>query len=161
MKLVFAAILLLSVCAFAGVTEFGVHGGLMVPTGDFADVYKLSPMIGGNLLAHMTSYAIEASASYIFLSPEDVLGTDYSANMFAILGGVRSYSGTLFLGGGLALHIISWDSGTADDSNSEFGAYGNVGTILPMGGNDIELSAKLHWIDFDDVVLTLTAGINF
>lgn len=161
MKLVFAAVLLLSVCAFAGVTEFGVHGGLMLPTGDFADAYKISPMIGGNLLAHMTSYALEFSASYIFLSPEDDLPDDFSANMFAILGGIRSYSGTLFLGGGIALHITSWDSGTTDDSETDFGAYGNVGTILPMGGNDIELSAKLHWIDFDEVGIGLTAGINF
>jgi hypothetical protein len=159
--LVLAAVLALT--AFAS-TEFGFHGGLFLPTGDWSDAYSVSPMIGGQFLVHMPMYAIEGSISYVFLSPEEDYD-DFSASMIPVLGGIRTYSGTLFYGGGLAYHHVSVEyevNGIEyDDSDGELGAYGNIGTIVPMGGNDVELSGKLHWIDFDDFCLTATAGINF
>jgi len=153
----------LAVAAFAS-TEFGAHGGLFIPTGDWADAYNASPMIGGHLLIHMPMYAIEGSVSYVFLSSEYDYD-DLSTSMIPVLGGIRTYAGTIFYGGGLAYHHISVsyeaEGEEHDDSEGYVGAYGNIGTILPMGGNDIELSGKLHWIDFDDFGLTATAGINF
>ena len=167
--LILAAVV--SLAAFASYTEFGIHGGLYVPTGDWSDDgedglnYGASPMIGANILVHMPMYAIEGSISYAFINTGYDYD-DYSAHMIPVLLGIRTYSGPTFYGGGLAYHThsFSWDVETGDDvdeSDSEIGAYGNIGTILPMGGNDVELSGKLHWVDFDDFWLGLTGGINF
>jgi hypothetical protein len=163
MRKALGLIVLIALAAFAS-TEFGIHGGLLVPTGDRADFYNASPMIGGHLLIHMPMYAIEGSVSYAFLSQEGDYD-DWSANMVPVLVGIRTYSGTLFYGGGLAYHNVSTSYETEggeeiDTEDGEVGAYGNIGTIVPMGGNDIELSGKLHWIDFDDFWLGATAGIN-
>ncbi|MBN1435259.1 hypothetical protein JW921_10900 [Candidatus Fermentibacterales bacterium] len=156
-------LLAVSLCglASAGLTEFGAHAGIFVPTGDLADGYNMSLMLGANFLAHMTSFAVEGSASYVFLSPEESLGDDVSAYMIPILVGIRSYTGNLFAGGGLALHVVGVEVGDVSDSDSEVGAYGNVGTSLPAGSFEIELSAKLHWIDFDEMGITLTGGVYF
>ncbi|MFO7949559.1 MAG: hypothetical protein R6U36_04230 [Candidatus Fermentibacteraceae bacterium] len=153
----------LALAAFAS-TEFGFHGGLLLPTGDAGDAYNASPMIGANVLIHMPMYAIEGSISYAFLSSEYDYD-NFSASMIPVLAGIRTYMGQVFYGGGLAYHhsSVSWDVEGGDDvdeSDGEIGAYGNIGTILPMGGNDIELSGKLHWVDFDDFWLGATAGIN-
>ena len=157
------AVLCIGSLAFAGVTEFGAHGGVFVPTGDMSDAYNISLLLGVNVLSHFASFALEGSASYIFLSPE-VDGV--SAHMIPLLAGVRSYSGNLFAGGGLALHVASVEvdlpgGGTASDSDSELGAYGNIGTSVPLSSMELELSAKLHWIDFDEMGITLTGGVYF
>ena len=174
MKYALVLMAVLALAAFAS-TEFGAHAGLFIPTGRWSNTdvgnedsvdYGASPMIGANVLIHMPMYAIEGSISYVFLSSNQDY-PDMSTSMIPVMAGIRTYSGTIFYGGGLAYHIhrFSWSEDGQEEGiegSEEFvGAYGNIGTILPMGGNDIELSGKLHWIDFDEFCLTATAGINF
>jgi hypothetical protein len=109
-------------------------------------------------------YAIEASVGYVFLQPEaDLEG--FSAHMIPINAGIRTYSGSLFYGGGVELDMssVSYETpaGDVDDSESDFGAYGTLGTIIPLGGTKLELAGKLHFIDFEDLWLSAMAGIYF
>ena len=168
MKKLMIVLLVLSVSAFAGLVEFGGHAGVFIPVGDDLDGLNTSPIFGANILAHMPMFAIEGSISYSPVSTEEITGyLDYSVSMIPILAGIRTYSGPIFYGGGLALHIasVSYESSGVkyDNTDSEFGAYGNVGMIVPTGGMDIEASLKYHLVDFDfDATwLGLTAGINF
>ncbi len=165
MKKTMAMLLVLAFAAGAGYSEFGLHGGFYFPTGDAADAYNLSPMLGGQFLLHLPVYAVEASASYVFLQPEDEID-GFSANLIPLLVGLRTYGGGLFYGGGAELDIakVSWDVGpdsTYEDSDSELGAYGTLGTNVPLGGTKLELCAKAHWMDFDDIWLSVRAGIYF
>ena len=168
MKKLMIVLMVVSVSAFAGLVEFGGHAGLFIPTGDNSDLYKTSPIFGVDILAHMQMFAIEGSISYSPLGIEEIPGyLDHSANIIPILAGIRTYSGPIFYGGGLALHIasVSYESSGEkyDETDSEFGGYGNVGMIFPTGGMDIEASLKYHLVDFnfDAAWLGLTAGINF
>jgi len=164
MKIVYVLIPVICLAAFAGFTEFGAHGGIMLPSGDAGDSYELSPLIGVNLLVHMPNIAVEGSASYVFLG-SNLEENDWSAYMVPIIGGVRSYTGNLFLGGGGGLYLthVEWlaDTGTVSSSDTDLGAYGNAGTIIHLGGTDLEASAKLHWVAFDTIWFSLTAGIYF
>jgi hypothetical protein len=163
MKTALAIAVILALPLTAGMTQYGLHGGIMMPTGDAGDAYNMSFLLGGQILVHMPMYAVEGSVSYVFLQPEaDIEG--FSAHMIPINLGVRSYSGPLFYGAGAGLYIagVSWDVGadsTYEDSESDFGAYGTMGTSLPLGGNELELSGKVHWVDFDDIWIALQAGI--
>ncbi|HOF65893.1 MAG TPA: hypothetical protein PLX54_02215 [Candidatus Fermentibacter daniensis] len=167
MKLAVVIAIIATVSAFADYSEFGLHGGFYIPTGDAGDVYNLSPMLGGQFLMHMPLFAIEASASYVFLQPEnDIDG--FSAHMIPLNAGLRTYGGGLFYGGGLELDMfsVSWDTpaGEESESESDFGVYGTLGTVIPMGGKKLELAGKLHWIntDQDDQWwLSAMAGIYF
>lgn len=148
--------------------EFGAHGGVLLPSGNGGDTFSTSFILGANILAHMPMFAIEGSISYSPLSTDAGSEyTDYSASMIPILAGIRTYSGPIFYGGGIALDIssVSYESSGVkyDNTDSEFGAYGNVGVILPTGSMDVEASLKYHFVDFDfDAAwLGLTAGINF
>ncbi|MCK4506816.1 MAG: hypothetical protein KAW14_14465 [Candidatus Aegiribacteria sp.] len=168
MRILMIVLLAASVSAFAGLVEFGGHAGVFIPVGDSLDGVNTSPIFGVNILAHMPTFAIEGSISYAPLSTEDVGGiVDYSMSMIPILAGVRTYAGPIFYGGGLGLYIASVSGellgASIDDTETDFGAYGNVGMIFPTGGMDIEASLKYHLVDFEfnDAMLGLTAGINF
>lgn len=168
MKKLMIVLLVVSVSAFAGLVEFGGHAGVFIPVGDDLDGLNTSPIFGVDILAHMPMFAIEGSVSYAPLSTEDLVGmADYSMSMIPILAGIRTYAGPIFYGGGLALHITSISGEvlgvSIDDTESDFGAYGNVGMIFPTGGMDIEASLKYHLVnfDFDGAMLGLTAGISF
>jgi len=160
------ALLTLAIVALplaAGVTQYGLHGGVMMPTGDAGDAYNMSFMLGGQILVHMPMYAIEGSASYVFLQPDKDL-ENYSAHMIPLLVGVRTYNGPVFYGAGAAIHMVSekYDlnpDSTYDESDSYFGAYGTLGTTVPLGGNEMELAAKAHWVDFDHIWISLQASL--
>ncbi len=169
MKLLLIVLLVAAFSSFSGLVEFGGHAGVFLPAGDDLDQFKTSPIFGVDVLAHMVMFAIEGSISYAPLSTEQLLNgiTDYSANIIPVLAGIRTYSGPLFYGGGLAYHITSKSFVNAagvkqDETESKFGGYANVGTILPIGGMDIEASLKYHLVDFDfdSAWFGLTAGIN-
>ena len=167
MRLAVLLAVLATFSAFAGYSEFGIHGGFYIPTGDASENYNLSPMIGGQFLMHMPMYAIEASASYVFLQPEDDID-GFSAHMIPLNAGIRTYGGSLFYGGGLELDMssVSYETplGDEEESDSNFGAYGTLGTIIPLGGNKLELAGKLHWINTDEDDqwwLSAAAGIYF
>lgn len=164
-KLLLCALALASL-ASADYSEFGIHGGMYLPTGDASDAYAASPFLGAQFLMHLPMIAVEASGSYVFLQPEGEEPDGFSASLIPLLAGIRTYSAGLFYGGGLELDIasVSWDAGedsTYEDSESDIGAYGNVGTTLPLGGTKLELSGKAHWVDFEDIWISLRAGIYF
>ena len=169
MKFLLIVLLVASVSAFSGLVEFGGHAGVFLPAGDDLDLFKTSPIFGVDALVHMPMFAIEGSISYAPLSTDGLPGvTDYSVNIIPVLAGIRTYSGPLFYGGGLAYHISSVSfvdiAGVKhDETESKFGGYANVGTVLPLGGMDIEASLKYHLVDFDfdGAWFGLTAGINF
>ncbi len=168
MKLLLIVLLAASVSTFSGLVEFGGHAGVFLPAGDDLDLFKTSLIFGVDALVHMPMFAIEGSISYAPLSTDGIPGvTDYTANIIPVLAGIRTYSGPLFYGGGLAYHISSVSFvdlvGTKhSDTESKFGGYANVGTVLPIGGMDIEASLKYHLVDFDfdSAWFGLTAGIN-
>ncbi len=166
MRIVSVLLPLLLAVSVSGFTEFGAHGGIIMPTGDAGDVYgSLSPMFGVNILVHMPTVAVEGSISYAILGSEND-EDEWSAHLIPIVGGIRSYTGPLFLGGGGGLYLSSvefQDSTGTEHSASEtdFGAYGNAGIIFHAGSTDIEGSIKLHWIDFDDMWFSLTVGLYF
>lgn len=159
-------LLILSVSAFAGFVEFGAHAGGLFPSGDGGDFYSTSPIFGVNILAHMPVYAIEGSISYGILQCKDDL-PDFSASLIPILAGIRTYTGPIFYGGGAGMYISSFSyellGVKIDDSDSDFGAYGNLGMIFPTGSMDIEGSIKYHLVDFDTdkAWFALTVGTYF
>jgi hypothetical protein len=147
----------------AGMVEYGLHGGVIVPTGDPGDAYSVSYLLGGQILIHLPVYTIEGSASYAFLQ-DKADQENFSAHMIPLLAGIRTSCGPLFYGGGAALHFIGTEYDITDDSSSEhsdsyFGAYATLGTSVPLAGRSIELAAKAHWIDFDEIWIALQAGI--
>jgi hypothetical protein len=161
MKMI-SLVLILSVSAFAGIVEFGAHAGVLLPSGNGGDFYSISPLLGLNILAHMPIYAIEGSVGYgILQAKED--HTDFSASLIPVLAGIRSYAGPIFYGGGAGMYISSVSYLGYDNSESEFGAYGNLGMIIPTGSMDIEASIKYHLVDFDTdkAWFSLTAGTYF
>ena len=162
MKKIFALLAILAMPVMAGFTEYGVHAGYMIPSGDETEGYKGSFLIGGQILAHMPMFAIEGSISYVFLGFDNDLG-DPSGHMIPILAGVRSYSGPMFFGGGLGLHMTSTEVAGIDTRTSDIGGYLNAGIILPTSSMDVEISAKYHIIDFsfDKAWFALGAGLYF
>ncbi len=151
----------------AGIVEYGLHGGLLLPSGDAGDFYSTSFLIGGQILAHTPMFAVEGSIGYgILQAKEDI--NDFSASLIPILAGIRTYSGPIFYGGGAGLYIgsVSYSDpvyGDVDSSDEDFGAYGNVGMIFPLGTMDLEGSIKYHLVDFDTdkAWFSLTVGTYF
>jgi len=162
MKLTAALLLALAVAVSAGFVEFGAHAGLLFPSGDGSDFFATSYIFGANLLAHMPIYAIEGSIGYGILQQE-ADSTDFSASLVPVLAGIRTYSGPIFYGGGAGMYISSVSWSGYDESDSDFGAYGNLGMIFPTGSMDIEASLKYHLVDFDTdkAWISLTAGTYF
>jgi hypothetical protein len=162
MKKILVLLAVLAMPVLAGFTEYGVHGGFMIPSGNETDAYKGSLMIGGQILAHMPLFAIEGSISYVFLGFDND-SLDASGHMIPILAGLRSYSGPMFFGGGLGLHLISTEVAGIDTSTTDIGGYLNAGIILPTSSMDVEISAKYHIVDFsfDKAWFCLGAGLYF
>ncbi|MBN2588086.1 MAG: hypothetical protein JXA64_02495 [Candidatus Fermentibacteraceae bacterium] len=151
----------------AGMLEYGLHGGLLLPSGDAGDFYSTSFLIGGQILVHMPSFAVEGSIGYGILKAEEDIN-DFSASLIPILAGIRSYSGPIFYGGGAGLYMasVSYSDavyGNVDSSDEDFGAYGNLGMIFPAGTIDLEGSIKYHLVDFDTdkAWVSLTVGTYF
>ena len=165
MKAVSLVLVLAVAAALAVSTEFGIHGGLMMPSGDAGEVYgNLNPMLGGQILVHLPTIAIEGSIDYVILGSEND-EDDWSAYCIPIIAGIRSYTGSLFLGGGGGFYLSKYefeaDTGHVSVSNDDLSAYGNAGAIFHAGSTDIEGSLKLHWVSFEDIWLSLTVGVYF
>jgi len=163
-----AIMAVLATAAFAGSMEFGPQVGYWFPTGDAADVYAGNFYFGAQFISHMAVIAFEASIGYHPLKLEDELeGVDFSGRLIPITAGIRSYSGTLYAAGGLELDMVSYTTEvggveTADESESEFGGYIGAGIITPIvGTGDVDISARLHFVDFDDMWVGIQGGINF
>ncbi len=162
-----AIMAVLATAAFAGSMEFGPQVGYWFPTGDAADAYSGNFYFGGQFLSHMAVIAFEASIGYHPLKlEEEVEGVDFSGRIIPITAGIRSYSGTLYAAGGLELDMVSVETEvlgeTVEDSDSEIGGYIGAGIITPIvGTGDVDISARLHFIDFDDMWVGIQGGINF
>lgn len=162
-----AVMAVLATVAFGGRMSFGPQVGFWFPTGDAGDVYAGNFYIGGQFISHMRVIAVEASIGYHPLKLEnEVEGYDFSGHLIPLTVGIRSYTGNLYAAGGLELDMVSTEtthSGTTtDDSDSEFGGYVGGGIITPiMGTGDVDISARLHFVDFDEMWFSITGGINF
>jgi len=157
----------LSTLAF-GATEFGAQVGYWFPTGDAGDVYGGNFYFGGQFLSHMPLFAIEAAIGYTPLKLDtEVAGVDFSGHIIPIAVGLRSYSGSLYAAGGLELDMVSAKTEvlgveTSDTSDNYFGGYIGAGLIAPLVGvGDLDLNARVHFMDFDDLWMGLCVGINF
>ncbi len=163
MKITVVALLAVSMAVSAGIVEFGAHAGILLPNSENSDAFNISPIFGVNVLAHMPVYAVEGSISYGILQPKGDI-SDASFSLIPILAGLRTYSGPVFYGFGAGMYILSMSSESYDDdSETDFGAYGNLGMILPTGSMDIEGSFKYHLVDFDmdKAWFALTVGTYF
>ncbi len=169
---------ILATFAFASVNEFGVQIGYWNPTGDMGDAYSGNFYFGGQFLAHMEVVAVEASIGYTSLKldgdVEDILdlaGVDFSGRLIPITAGVRTYSNSVYIAGGLELDMTSVKMEVAanptldtDESNSELGGYIGAGYVTQMGTTgDLDFSIRLHLMEFetDQMWLGFGAGLNF
>lgn len=161
----FIIMALLATFAFAGLTEFGPQIGYWIPTGDAGDAYTGNFYFGGQFLSHMPLFAIEASIGYVPLKTDPEL-PNFSGRIIPITAGVRSYSGMLYAAAGLELDMVKVEfdllNQQFEDSDNELGGYigGGLITLLP-GVADVDVSARLHFVDFDDMWIGLGAGLNF
>jgi len=160
-----ALMAVLATVALAGGMEFGPQVGYWFPTGDAGDYYGGNFYIGAQFLSHMPVIAFEASIGYSPLKTDPEI-EGFSGKLIPITAGIRSYSGTLYAAGGLELDMVSTEievgGVTTDDSDSEFGGYIGAGLITPIvGTGDVDISARLHFVDFDDMWVGIQGGINF
>jgi hypothetical protein len=157
----------LATMAFAGTSEFGAQLGYWFPTGDAGDVYAGNFYFGGQFISHMSMLAIEASLGYSPLKLEnEVEGADFSGHIIPITAGVRSYTGSVYGAAGIELDMFKAETTVggvvADSSETYFGGYLGAGLIAPLAGvGDLDVSARLHFMDFDDIWVGLGVGINF
>ncbi len=158
-------IALISTTAFAGVIGYGPQIGFWAPTGDVGDVYNGNLYIGGQVLFHLPVIAVEGSIGYLALNDEQDL-PGFSGHMIPVTAGIRSYMGPLYAAGGLELDMTSIEfdllSTSVEASDNQLGAYIGAG-IVPMIPfvADIDVSARLHFVDFSDMWVGVTAGLNF
>ena len=155
----------LATFAFAGATEFGPQLGYWIPTGDAGDVFAGNFYFGGQFLSHMPMFAIEGSVGYTSLKTDPEIPT-YSGHMIPITVGLRGYSGMLYAAGGIELDMVKTEVEVAgvvqEDSDSEFGGYIGGGLITPLPNvADVDVSARVHFVDFDDMWIGVTVGLNF
>jgi hypothetical protein len=139
--------------------SLGVHSGLVIPTGDFAQEYTVSPALGVDLLVPFWFGDLESSLEYVFLGAES---EGRSAYMLPVLFGGRIGVGDyVCAGGGIALHVLRWEEGSLEEKSSEFGGYWNVCTRAPVLGRELEIGWKVHLLDFEDTALSFTVGTYF
>jgi len=145
-----------------GYVSHGPQVGVWIPTGEMADGYGTSFGVLYQLLFHMPVVAIEGSVGYVFLASEL---DNIDAHLIPITAGIRSYSGSLYAAGGLELDNFSSSAEIGeievDSTWSDVGAYIGAGMVNRMGFGKLDLSARAHWMDFDDFMISLTGGINF
>jgi len=155
----------LATFAFAGATEFGPQLGYWIPTGDAGDVFAGNFYFGGQFISHMPMFAIEGSVGYTSLKTDPEIPT-YSGHMIPITVGLRGYSGMLYAAGGIELDMVKSEvevlGVVQENSDSEFGGYIGGGLITPLPNvADVDVSARVHFVDFDDMWIGLCVGLNF
>lgn len=150
----------LAAVSFAGIVEYGPQVGYWVPTGDVGDIYSGNLYLGGQILVHLPMLAVEGSVGYVSLKP-DVEVTDFSGHIIPVTAGIRSYMGPLYAAGGLEIDMTASDFHPDEDLN-DFSGYIGVGIVpaIPFVA-DIDASARLHFVDFSDMWVGITVGLNF
>lgn len=158
MKMKYLVLVLALAAVSSGYISHGPQVRLWLPTGDLGDAYNTSFGIHYQLLYHMAVVAFEGSIGYVFLSPEV---DEVDAHIIPITAGLRSYSGPLYLAGGLELDNRSTSYAGVDSTRSDIGAFIGAGMVNRMGFGKLDLSARAHWMDFDDFMISIGGGINF
>ena len=161
MKTIIILVLAVTV-SFAGIVSYGPQIGYWAPTGDVGDAYSGNLYLGGQILFHLPLIAVEGSVGYLSLKP-DVEIAGYSGHIIPVTAGIRSYMGPLYAAGGLELDMQKVDLGAGDDvSENDFSGYIGAGVVpaIPFAA-DIDLSARLHFVDFSDMWVGITVGLNF
>ncbi len=161
MKTLIVMVLLTGI-SFAGLVEYGPQLGYWAPTGDAADAFSGNLYFGGQVLFHMPMIAVEGSVGYLSLKP-DVEIADYSGYIIPVTAGIRSYMGSMYTAGGLELDMQTVDLGDGEDvTENDFSGYIGAGIVpaIPFVA-DIDASVRLHFVDFSDMWVGLTVGLNF
>jgi hypothetical protein len=152
-------VLLLAVTAVSfGYISHGPHVKVWLPTGDMGDAYNTSFGIHYQAMYHMPVVAIEGTIGYVFLSTEI---DEMDASLIPISLGIRSYSGSMYAAGGLEYDHIKWSMGDLDDSNGEIGGFFGAGMVNRMGFGKLDIGVRAHWMDFDEFMISLGAGLIF
>ena len=155
----------------------GVYGGLMVPMGNFGDVFKTSPTIGAEgYYTLAASIDIYADVGYTFLSFKNTLPTYSDENYYYLesSAGARytftpSTKGKIFIEAGLGAYTFgvkyTYNGIAYNSSTTDFGINGGVGGILPISPKfEFMAKAKLHNIfttGSSTTYFALTAGFNY
>ncbi|MCK5036619.1 MAG: hypothetical protein KAS73_12045 [Candidatus Sabulitectum sp.] len=153
-------ITVLASVAFAGIVEYGPQVGYWSPTGDVDDVYSGNLYLGGQVLVHLPMLAVEGSVGYVSLKPDaDV--SDFSGHIIPVTAGLRSYMGPLYAAGGLEIDMTASDF-HPDENLNDFSGYIGAGVVpaIPFMA-DIDASVRLHFVDFTDMWVGITVGLNF
>ena len=151
----------LTAVSFAGIVEYGPQIGYWAPTGDAGDAYSGNLYFGGQVVFHLPVIAAEGSVGYLSLKP-DVEIAGYSGYILPVTVGIRSYMGPLYAAGGLEMDVQKVDFGGEKDTENDFGGYIGVGVVpaVPFAA-DIDASVRLHFVDFEDMWIGVTVGLNF
>lgn len=158
MRFCLVAVVLAVPCAFAQ-PALGVHSSVLIPTGNFAQSYTVSPSVGVDLLVPFWFGQLESSLEYVFLGAES---EERSAYLMPVLfGGRIGVSDYVYAGGGIALHVLDWEEGAQEEKSSEFGGYWNIGTDVPIFGRNFDIAWKIHLLDFEDTALSFTVATYF
>jgi hypothetical protein len=156
-------VLLAAVAAvsFAGIVEYGPQVGYWAPTGDVGDAYSGNLYFGGQLVFHLPVIAAEGSVGYLSLKP-DVEIAGYSGYIIPVTAGIRSYMGPIYTAGGLELDMQKEDFVAGDSTSNQFSGYIGAGVVpaVPFVA-DIDASVRLHFVDFSDIWIGVTVGLNF
>jgi hypothetical protein len=171
--LVVTAGLLLGPDVTAAQSRFSVHGGALVPLGDFGDWVEPSPRFGirselqsMNVLGQRKLLSFHVEASYAALSHEAAVesallaqGSDEDPSLLEVGLGVRAYSrvAPFFVTGGAG--YARYRPGGDLDTEHGLDLNAGLGFLVPLGLFLVEVEARLHNVIFeDDDLRYLTAG---
>jgi hypothetical protein len=151
----------LTAVSFAGIVEYGPQVGYWAPTGDAGDAYSGNLYFGGQVIFHLPVIAAEGSVGYLSLNPEVEIA-DYSGYIIPVTAGIRSYMGPMYAAGGLEMDMQSVTFGGDKDTQNDLSGYIGTGFVpaVPFVA-DIDASVRLHFVDFEDMWIGVTVGLNF
>ncbi len=151
----------LAAASFAGIVEYGPQVGYWSPTGDAGDVYSGNLYFGGQVVIHLPMIAAEGSVGYLSLK-HDVEIAGYSGYIIPVTAGIRSYMGPMYAAGGLEMDMQKEDFAAGDSTSNQFSGYIGAGIVpaVPFVA-DIDASVRLHFVDFSDMWVGVTVGLNF
>jgi hypothetical protein len=167
---VFALMLIFPVFAGEGDMHLGPNLGIVLPVGDPADYYSVSPGLGVRFLYGINNQmTIEGNIDYVLLQPNSDFDDSWDGitmSNLAICAALRyTTNGKFYFGGGLSYNTFTfeYDSpyyGKIHASESEIGIFGLAGMIFEKKSFDIDPQARLSLID-GDIWISAGVGLNF
>lgn len=174
-KMRFAVGILLVLCsgpALAQHVRLGVDGALMIPVGNFSDLYGVG--LGGLLrleIEPLPGFAITGRSGYIQHFSKTLSGrlvTDAKLGELPILAGAKFYTdsglyGTLEFGGTWLNPSVTGTVTGINYTSSAFYVSAAAGAGLAFG--PLDLGVRLHSVDLghpgDTLQIGVTVGFNF